>query len=191
MDPHQPGQLLHIRGVVVHPLADFFGQGLRNAFARGRKTLADILNPIGRAYFVQVDGVTEFVERKALLFEEFVHQVLLAPERAVRHRFLQLPYGTEPFLKGLGVVELGNLLKFVDTDYDLALLFWAILSGSCRISSISSLLGFISSDTEKSDIGSGPMVILGLMRERNSLAFSTHSSHLEEVCLRMAAAKAS
>ena len=56
---------------------------------------------------------------------------------------------------------------------------------------MSLLLGFSSSDMEKSVIGSGPIEILGLIRERNSLIFSSHSSTFEEVCLRMADAKAS
>ena len=69
--------------------------------------------------------------------------------------------------------------------------FCAIFSGSCKISSILLLLGFISSDMEKSVMGSVPIEILGLIRERNNLACSSHSSNFEDVCLRIAEANAS
>src|SRR5574344_2387226 len=67
----------------------------------------------------------------------------------------------------------------------------AIFSGSCKISSASSLLGLKSKEMDISDTGSGPKEILGLIRDKNSRAFSIHSSHLEEVCFNTAEAKAS
>ena len=90
--------------------------------------------------------------------------MFLAAEQTIGHRLLQLPYGTQPLLECLGILELGDLLELVDADDDMIAFFCAIFSGSCRISSMSLLLGFSSSDMEKSVIGSGPIEIFGTDR---------------------------
>ena len=117
--------------------------------------------------------------------------MLLAAEQTVRDRLLELPDRTQPLLKCFGILELGNLLEFVDANDDIATFLLRDFLGKLQNFVDIVALGFISSDIEKSVVGSGPNEILGLIRERNSLAFSSHSSNFEEVCLRTAAANAS
>lgn len=60
----------------------------------------------------------------------------------------------------MGILELRNLLEFVNTNNDIATFFLSDFSDSWRISSILSVLGFISKDMENSVIGSGPIETL-------------------------------
>ena len=63
-----------------------------------------------------------------------------------------------------------------------------------RYSEILHLTYFVKSaisDSAAKFIISVPKDILGVIRDRNSLAFSTHSSHFDEVCFNTAEAKAS
>ena len=46
--------------------------------------------------------------------------MLLAAQQTIGYRFLQLPHSAQPFLKCLGILELGNLLELVDTHNDVA-----------------------------------------------------------------------
>ena len=66
MNPYQPSQLLYIRGVIVHRLADLFGQLFRDLFARRLKALANVADPVLRPNFRQIDGIAELIEREAL-----------------------------------------------------------------------------------------------------------------------------
>jgi len=45
--------------------------------------------------------------------------MFLAAEQTIGNRLLQLPHSTQPFLKCLGILELGNLLELVDTHNDI------------------------------------------------------------------------
>ena len=163
MNSYQPRQLLHIRRVVIHYSAYSFSQLPRYLLARSFKTTAYIIYPIRCSYFRQINDISEFIERQAFLLEQFIHQMFLATEQTIRYRLLQLPHCTQSFLKCLGILELGNLLELVDTHNDIAAFLLRYFSGSCRISSTSLLLGFISSETDKSIVGSVPIEILGLI----------------------------
>lgn len=83
-------------------------------------------------------------------------------------------------------------LRFVGTRQCRSLfesLFYRNLSGNCKISFPALSCMLYSKEIEKSFIGSVPMEILGLICARNCLVFSTHSSHLEEVCFNTEVAK--
>ena len=58
--------------------------------------------------------------------------MFFAAEQTIRHRFLQLPYGTQPFLECLGILELGYLLELVDADDDIATFLLRYLFGELQ-----------------------------------------------------------
>ena len=176
--------------MVIHRQTDLFGK-FPGDFLPGRfKPSVDVFYPMGSAYFIKIDGISKFIERKALLFKQLVHQVLFASEQAIRHGLLQLPNTPELFLEIFGVLELTDLLEFINTDHHTApfLLGYLFrqLEDFCHVLTLG--IQFQGDGKFRSRV---PNEILGLILERNSFAFSTHSSHLEEVCLITAEAKAS
>ena len=58
--------------------------------------------------------------------------MFLAAEQTIGHRLLQLPYGTQPLLECLGILELGDLLELVDADDDIATFLLRYLFGELQ-----------------------------------------------------------
>ena len=123
VSPDQPCQLLYVGRVIVCPPANLLCQICRNVLAGHGKTVANVIHPIGSPDFRQINHIAEFVKREALPFKKFVHQVLFAAKQAIGHRLLQLPYRTQAFLENLGILEFGNLLKFIDANDEAASFF--------------------------------------------------------------------
>ena len=86
--------------------------------------------------------------------------MFLAPEKAIGYRFLQLPNRAQALLKGFGILKLCNLLEFVYANNDIAPFLLSYFLGELQDFIGIVVLGFISSDMEKSVIGSVPIEIL-------------------------------
>lgn len=117
--------------------------------------------------------------------------MFLAPEKAIGYGFLQLPNRAQALLKGFGILKLCDLLEFVNANNNIAPFLLSYFLGKLQDFIYVTAFGIYFKRYGKSVIGSVLIEILGLIRERNNLAFSNHSSNLDDVCLSTAAANAS
>ena len=80
------------------------------------ETRTDIRNPVCCRNLIKKHHLAKLIEGHPAILEQFHHQMFLAAKEAIGYVTLVLPYSTKPFLNNQRIIELANLLEFVNTN---------------------------------------------------------------------------